>query len=828
MSAPPLQGYMENGNMNNNMNGVGIGQAQADPNQPIAGPSNYARQTQQQIPLQQLQQPFYGVNGHMPQYATAQPTFAPPAQQNVQAFMAPYTPGLPQFHAPQMMQYPPYDPNPAGVMPNFHFGTVSQPAWQDDWAEDMPHDGQEMIYSNLEVKHRRRTTPDQLKILEYWYDINPKPDNALREHLAAQLGMTKRNVQVWFQNRRAKMKGLAKKEEKAAEGGEGGGNAGQAQNQTPEKAQTVSPVHPPTQHRQVLLPPMAPPSMTRRASLANGEAAKIEMFVAKRAAAASGQMARNAGLRAPGFVSPQRSPLLGTANAARRQSIPYPTPITAGPAGASMSPKFSPVARVMPSALHLTAMRNNTRRASMPGAAQLISSGPFTPPRVVTNQHQIGNARGTRELSPIKDHDSDGSHQFLLDPESEFNATYITPPSSVHLPTDVSPISFLPTGSTGYDPSIPFSPDSPLPNPAFTFGGADMAQQLLLQQQQQPQVLDEAEAARQQQLFLAFQQRGRMGSIASINTLGTDIGNGTDLDEANMSEWSLAGQDLPNGYGQDGQGLPDGFDPDVRRSSAPADLLHQINLMGLNNLNPSPIRPSPLGTHFTSDEFHHGTTFDPNAYLTPTDAPASSDLSPMGSSSLGSSEGPSPTQAQSNYSQQMQQQYQHQHQQQQQQQQHLAPGQIIRSASLQASPGQMHAHVQGHGQGQGSISGGQHSASVSPYSEHSNPAHSQNQNQNQNQTYGQQAYQTAMYDGYQAPITGIAHPSNQTQGQGQGHQTPYTQQQQQQQQHQQQHGTNSASSGSGSGAGSGDSLGKDDFAFLNDLAGGNDAVNILV
>lgn len=51
------------------------------------------------------------------------------------------------------------------------------------------------------VKHRRRTSPEQLKVLEHWFGINPKPDNALREWLAGELGMTKRNVQVWFQNR---------------------------------------------------------------------------------------------------------------------------------------------------------------------------------------------------------------------------------------------------------------------------------------------------------------------------------------------------------------------------------------------------------------------------------------------------------------------------------------------------------------------------------------------------------------------------------------------------------------------------------------------------
>lgn len=46
--------------------------------------------------------------------------------------------------------------------------------------------------AHQQVKHRRRTTPDQLRVLEYWFSQNPKPDNALREWLASELGMTKR------------------------------------------------------------------------------------------------------------------------------------------------------------------------------------------------------------------------------------------------------------------------------------------------------------------------------------------------------------------------------------------------------------------------------------------------------------------------------------------------------------------------------------------------------------------------------------------------------------------------------------------------------------
>ncbi|ORY87484.1 homeobox domain-containing protein, partial [Leucosporidium creatinivorum] len=55
-------------------------------------------------------------------------------------------------------------------------------------------------------KHRRRTSPNQLKILEYHFEHNPKPDVTLRKALSEQLDMTPREVQVWFQNRRAKTK----------------------------------------------------------------------------------------------------------------------------------------------------------------------------------------------------------------------------------------------------------------------------------------------------------------------------------------------------------------------------------------------------------------------------------------------------------------------------------------------------------------------------------------------------------------------------------------------------------------------------------------------
>ncbi|KAK4704440.1 hypothetical protein P7C70_g1769, partial [Phenoliferia sp. Uapishka_3] len=64
------------------------------------------------------------------------------------------------------------------------------------------------------IKHRRRTSPAQLKILEHHFDRNPKPDVSLRKALSERLDMTPREVQVWFQNRRAKNKKLREKQDK--------------------------------------------------------------------------------------------------------------------------------------------------------------------------------------------------------------------------------------------------------------------------------------------------------------------------------------------------------------------------------------------------------------------------------------------------------------------------------------------------------------------------------------------------------------------------------------------------------------------------------------
>lgn len=51
-------------------------------------------------------------------------------------------------------------------------------------------------YIPNEVKHRKRTTRDQVKVLESIFDRNTKPDSTLRQRLATELQMSARGVQV--------------------------------------------------------------------------------------------------------------------------------------------------------------------------------------------------------------------------------------------------------------------------------------------------------------------------------------------------------------------------------------------------------------------------------------------------------------------------------------------------------------------------------------------------------------------------------------------------------------------------------------------------------
>lgn len=62
-----------------------------------------------------------------------------------------------------------------------------------------------------DTKKRTRVTPGQLAILEETFSMTATPDSKLRKQLAERLKMPERSIQIWFQNRRAKVKMLQKR-----------------------------------------------------------------------------------------------------------------------------------------------------------------------------------------------------------------------------------------------------------------------------------------------------------------------------------------------------------------------------------------------------------------------------------------------------------------------------------------------------------------------------------------------------------------------------------------------------------------------------------------
>ncbi|ELQ75341.1 putative Homeodomain-like, Homeodomain-related, Homeobox protein, partial [Trachipleistophora hominis] len=65
-------------------------------------------------------------------------------------------------------------------------------------------------YNKPQTSKRRRTklTEEQLNILEESYRINHHPSSEIKEAVAAKIGIPIKNVQIWFQNRRAKDKSI--------------------------------------------------------------------------------------------------------------------------------------------------------------------------------------------------------------------------------------------------------------------------------------------------------------------------------------------------------------------------------------------------------------------------------------------------------------------------------------------------------------------------------------------------------------------------------------------------------------------------------------------
>ncbi|KAG2201694.1 hypothetical protein INT46_007146 [Mucor plumbeus] len=65
--------------------------------------------------------------------------------------------------------------------------------------------------SSDDSKKRTRVTPSQLSVLEETFNVSATPDSKMRKQLAFKLQMPERSIQIWFQNRRAKVKMLQRR-----------------------------------------------------------------------------------------------------------------------------------------------------------------------------------------------------------------------------------------------------------------------------------------------------------------------------------------------------------------------------------------------------------------------------------------------------------------------------------------------------------------------------------------------------------------------------------------------------------------------------------------
>lgn len=65
-------------------------------------------------------------------------------------------------------------------------------------------------YNKPKTSKRKRTklSAEQLSILEDSYRMNHHPSTEIKEAMALQIGIPVKNVQIWFQNRRAKDKSM--------------------------------------------------------------------------------------------------------------------------------------------------------------------------------------------------------------------------------------------------------------------------------------------------------------------------------------------------------------------------------------------------------------------------------------------------------------------------------------------------------------------------------------------------------------------------------------------------------------------------------------------
>ncbi|KAL1849958.1 hypothetical protein VTK73DRAFT_9754 [Phialemonium thermophilum] len=102
-------------------------------------------------------------------------------------------------------------PGPTGSRKGTQTPSPSAPSSNGQSASSRRPPRKSTLTQQQKNQKRQRATQDQLATLEMEFNKNPTPTASVREKIAEEINMTERSVQIWFQNRRAKIKLLAKK-----------------------------------------------------------------------------------------------------------------------------------------------------------------------------------------------------------------------------------------------------------------------------------------------------------------------------------------------------------------------------------------------------------------------------------------------------------------------------------------------------------------------------------------------------------------------------------------------------------------------------------------
>ncbi|KAJ1304321.1 hypothetical protein OPQ81_005481 [Rhizoctonia solani] len=474
---------------------------------------------------------------------------------------------------------------------------------------------------------------ESLTVLEREFDTDPKPNADKRRSLAAQLNMTPRAIQVWFQNRRAKIKAIKNK----IPGGRGMPKLKPSE-RAAARAKAAEPASPSEDRSDepnsdwVQLSPEESPTSSPGEPAFPSEKPQFTISVPPN----DGQPVSDP--TSPSFPAPAPGPeMLAPPSAAamlRRGSAPAPLQgihrarysvfnnNRVSNNSNELEVTMPPVSPISPPDHEVAPVRRPSaglgRRPSLPDSHLRLPAHPYYPHSGAPRMQ-----RRTGLLSPVPDvgQEQESQSQYpplptMLPPAPALVSSRMykaLPPGMGAVPAAHDLPTQLPARPvTTWTPQRPFEVPvaGPLPAPDFSFGapepghGDAFNRVMNLERENSSGEFTHSQDFNHSQEFGDFSApqmwdaRTRFGSMASIasdvtgvsvsSTQATSVSGGLGTATFNNPEYSEC---PPYGY-------PSGFQPDLRRASCPGEFLHQFSGMGVTS-DSAPARPSPLGRSLT-------------------------------------------------------------------------------------------------------------------------------------------------------------------------------------------------------------------------------------